>query len=618
MEVKLTGENIQKGMNFSNCEGENAPCIYPDDDDILKSVSDQYNKAGPTEKNNGSQFLDDLELDSASNLGTLMRGLWNQPVYVSAKGKGALKNVTLSYDYIGMLYFRRFYKSGYCEIIPFTPYLDGPMRFRNVKVVAVEKMRFFAIHFVRSNKYVFGDLEKRKKHHLYEAFKRANVAFNETLSEDEIGTVLYNSILEKMDKPNRTLRIEYYPGWNEGTYVDKGTFQWKNESLFCDFPVNKKLLARMKTTEESIKSFIEGMQSIPDFNIRLFSLIYPVASILASIFSEEGLQLNVSLNFITDSEFSATIICNYFQILNREKLRPVSGEATKTEFKEIMGNYKDESLIFDCRNFLGNSQNQNNKNNGSLYSAHAVFAGKMFVNNLDLQPFGLVTISEKFCSGRGVINLYADNESFGAAFIDNQIISEIFFEFVDFTERSLEKIRKIILSNKQKNKEYDVLFCSVREILTEFWHGLGYDFNESFLLPEKIDFSEIINSTSIEDEEILTLFVASFRKLSFDYEICDKRHPWTDKPLVRDAKSEKCIAVPPSVLDEILKKSGLFNRKLEILRKMKQVGNLVTDAAPWTKRISIDNRTRKFYFIKKDFLNATGKSDIVLCFEEVE
>ena len=155
----------------------------------------------------------------------------------------------------------------------------------------------------------------------------------------------------------------------------------------------------------------------------------------------------------------------------------------------------------------------------------------------------------------------------------------------------------------------------MREILTEFWHGLGYDFNKSFLFPAKIDFSEIINSTSIEDEEILTLFVASFRKLSFDYEICDKRHPWTDKPLVRDAKSEKCIAVPPSVLDEILKKSGLFNRKLEILRKMKQVGNLVTDAAPWTKRISIDNRTRKFYFIKKDFLNATGKSDIVLLFQ---
>ena len=211
--------------------------------------------------------------------------------------------------------------------------------------------------------------------------------------------------------------------------------------------------------------------------------------------------------------------------------------------------------------------------------------------------------------------MYVDNESFGAAFIDNQIISEVFFEFVDFTERSLEKIRKIILSNKQKNKEYDVLFCSVREILTEFWHGLGYDFNKSFLFPAKIDFSEIINSTSIEDEEILTLFVASFRKLSFDYEICDKRHPWTDKPLVRDAKSEKCIAVPPSVLDEILKKSGLFNRKLEILRKMKQAGNLVTDAAPWTKRISIDNRTRKFYFIKKDFLNATGKSDIVLLFQ---
>lgn len=615
MKVKLVTHESQNVMDFANCRGENAPCIYSNDDDATKSVSDQYNKGGPVHNNNGGPWMQDLDQDS--NLGTLVTSLWSQAITVdSAKGKGALKNYALIYDLVGGLYFQRIYKSGFCEIIPFTPVLKGAMRYRTVKIVGVDSLKFFSVYFVGSDKYVFGDLNKRKKQQLYETFKRANVVFHETLSEEEIGTVLRNALLEKIDKATRTLKIEYYAGWSEGVYIEKKTFRWKEEILFCDFPVNQKKLTRMKMTEESILRFIDGMQKIPDINVRLFSLVYPVAAIMASIFAEEGLQLNVSLNFIADSEFSSRIICNYFQILNREKLRPISGEVTQNEFKEVIGSYKDETLILDCRNFFGNSQNQNTKNNGSLHSAHNIFLGKKFENNLELQPFGLITISEKFCSGIGIVNQYVDEESFGLGCIDNQIISELFFELVDFIENSQERIRQIIICHKQKNNDYDAIFESVHEILKVFWCRLGYDFSEAFLLPTKIDFSEIVRNTSVEDEEILDVFVSCFRKAAFSYEACEMRHPWTDKPLLRyDAEY---IAVPSVVLDEILKKAGLFDRKIEILRRIKQDGNLKTDANPWLYRVSINKVTKKLHFFKKDFLNATGKSDIVLCFKEVE
>lgn len=525
------------------------------------------------------------------------------------RSRGTLENQVLDTDEDGRITVTKIYSTGTNPNTLFVENRLGPLVVFRVLPESHEDTGYFGFYFEKSQVWCFFQKKEFTKGKCFIIFKRAKVVFAKEFNTDKISKILFSAYASDIDAPKDYLKIAYCAGWFGGVYIDKKNYACRNIVCFSEFPVNHKELTRECLTAALIEDFIHRMLAIDDSSLRLICLIYPVASVLSSYFMREN-AMKISLNFVVDEDFGAEIICEFFQILNRKELRPISADLNEKEIKQIMEANKDETVIIDCRSFEEDTDYQKKQSRKNQVLFHRVFHGKKTLNKVNPQLFGLVTISDEPFFGPGVMNLYVSEDSFGEETeFGRSAMNAYLWEVIQFAQQNQGILSKVIARTKQKKQGGELMLNNTCDFCECFWKSYNMNFSEHFQLPSNPDFKAIIDESSYDEEDLLENFLEVARGNAKHFEFLEKKAPWRGKTDIR--YTEEVVYFPVGIFEELLRKGGLHKKKNMILAKLKKMGYLKTESGKWIKRLSVEGHKHGCYFISKAFLNPTGEVDIV-------
>lgn len=526
------------------------------------------------------------------------------------KRKSILKRslaVVMNGDIIINLYF----DDNTSGCVRFIENVRGPWQVFSVIVQELAVSRYFGICFEQGVG-IIGEVDKAKGKLLYQKMIEAGIIFSAQVNRQQVAELLYETFAAQIVYTEDKLELSSLAGWYKGKFQRAETFPFQKAAEFQQFPVLRKHLPEVQADGAWWKTYFHEMKKIASWKDRCFVMLFQFAGVTQTLLQEEGCPFRNIINFVILKEFPRKTICQWLQVFNREEMRLMAVEASEKIWGEMLAESKDENFIVDFSVPDGSSKYMRNKT--------AQRQNRLLGIVLDGQPISggagfksaLVMLSGDVCLRRPVYNAFVDGEFFKndldvEAGDAEKSVGILLNRFLTYCEEELFEVRRIMRSVGRNNENAGLE--AVWKVMEQFWKSEGIDIYKEAEIPQKPDFSKIIEDQKQDAEEICQYFKKAVRKSARSYIFWEKAD---SLPLGSEIRYDKnFLWFPPSVLNEILKESGLHKFKPEILLRLKQEGVLRTDPEGFTRKLQIENERKERYQFERKFFTAAGDVEIV-------
>lgn len=483
---------------------------------------------------------------------------------------------------------------------------------RDVIIKGLRQNNLFAICFVEADIFVLGIEDKVKDDgtYLYDLCRRKGVMFNPNIKKSHIKTLLYEKFATEMSKDRKTISIEFCAGWNcdEKVYMTAESRPYKSFPVVKNFPVANKKLIEQELTKDLLHNYVRELLRIRYWQDRAIIFLYPMAAILASLLKKGNVNTKFSLNLIVNEGISVQEICNWLQVLNRDRLIPVPIGTNRNEFEKKFSDYKDETMILDLRGFECETNHRQIVKQGKRMKAHQLACHECGTEEI-IDEFLLVILSDTYFPDKGSFNIFLGTETVGIAMSEGferkvDAMNSVIYEFICFIEDDYDNVLKIIEKHGRREKQTSALTV-VMEIADKFWRRLGYDMIKTLHLPEKIDFAKLQNIHNESIENIIEAFKNAVFEEAENYQFSNKGTHAPIGKVVFVKKNRYCF--PTEIMDEIMKKHRLLYHKNRMMQELAKREIIETDGVGgYTMRLKEDSVQKEHYCIVKDFFDETG------------
>jgi hypothetical protein len=372
----------------------------------------------------------------------------------------------------------------------------------------------------------------------------------------------------------------------------------------------KKTIIQADLSEELIKTYSKGLRSIKEHDSRLVLAVYPFMGLLASLLADEGISLKTVLNIIVYESIHIRYVTNLLKVTNREILSPESTEVTSKELGKCYQSCKDEVLILDFRENESYTPYSCRKKANYMRRLVNTFAGTSALE-VELAPFGVATISNAFCVGENVCNIFLGKTDFAESspkFV--AAMTAIIYAFIEFVEKNYVDVQDLIRTNKKGNSSGNV-FEIVFSILRFFWKAKGYEINELVGCNlEEINFYKILFTKSFDEENLLNEFVTGMRSIASEIRFVSKGKPILDSKVV--LFDDEWLWIKKDVFETYCYTMGLGGYVARILVQLKERDLLKHDCdGSFSRRIQIAGIRGEFYQIDRTLFDIAGIVSIV-------
>ena len=533
---------------------------------------------------------------------------------ISRAPKRKLVNIHMANMDNGQIVVVNTYDNGERDAVPFILNAYGKWKTYQVEIREETNSRFFVIEFTGIT--IVGEYQRLSAEYLYSLFVKAGVKFNSCIAIGKIKRILFETFASEIENSSSSLKISKLTGWFNQKFMHAEVFCFdRNKSLH--FPVMQKTLTKLNqqlAREVLIINYIKEMKKIVNYEERLIVMLYPYASMIASLLEAEQCRLQLVVNIIPCKSYSIQDMATYFQIFNRNKIAALSGNVTSKNMNEMLRNFKDEVFFCDFRTYAGATQYEKEKLKKMQEKLLAMVSNTHGQDDI-YAPFGAVMLSDNVIFSNNVVNVFwsedyirdmRDEDELHQIQID--AIGMMFTFFIQFLESDIVNVlqrMKAIKNKKSVVSSLDVTF----DILKGFEKWLGYEFLESLEISKTVDFQEILETKTYNPEEMLDVFIHAIREEASKYYFITKN----DKKDIFNAirYNQDSIWISTQLMHEIMKNHGLVRNLNNILVQLRQQNKLKTDRDGMTRKLQVGNVRTECFEFERNLFNSPGMPDIV-------
>lgn len=519
----------------------------------------------------------------------------------SRKKRKRKVNEQISVTEAGEIILLRLYDDGSREAFPFVINFTGEPKFYSVKFNDYSLPDdYCAVYFSCQDLWIFQKKKNISAGKLFQNFVLAGVKFNPAISSSVVKNLLFMSFGVRMQNAENTIEIPALAGWYNGKF-------WSEESLPNEFkgdmpllPIMGKKFSHFQEEENLWKSYFREMRQITDWEDRLIVMLYPVAALMASLFADNSLPLEMGVNFVLLEAFPVKQLFEWCQIFNRDCCERLEG-LSHTALQKESAVRKDEVLIYDLRKYENDSYYQRSESTKKfLCLLRYMEEGTLLA--------GMAGISNDIILQENIVNLLVD-EMFckqDLSMADSHAVGAFLFAFVQFVEQNIQQV-------SQKMREYRGsgnagIFRVTLNLLIEFWKMEGIDFLKAADLPTKIDFSKLLRKKQFLPDDLLEYFRLAMRESAKELFFENKRTSHHKEAILYD---EDFLWIPSELFGKVLQSQGMAEYRSLILMQLRDAGKLETDGHGMSRRVQRAGKSSEYYKIERMFFNSFDVADIV-------
>lgn len=510
-------------------------------------------------------------------------------------------NEQISVTETGEIILLRLYDDGSREAFPFVINLTGEPKFYSVKFNDYSLPDdYCAVHFCCQDLWIFQKKRDISAGKLFQNFVLAGVKFNPAISSSVVKNLLFMSFGVRMQNAENTIEIPALAGWYNGKF-------WSEESLPNEYkgdmpllPIMGKKFSHFQEEENLGKCYFREMRQITHWEDRLIIMLYPVAALMASLFADNSLPLEMGMNFVLLEAFPVKQLFMWCQIFNRDCCERLEGLSHTALQKEIAVR-KDEVLLYDMRKYENDSYYQRSEPTKRFLSLlRYLEEGTLLA--------GMAGISNDILLQENIINLFVDDMfcKQDLSMTDSHAVGSFLFAFVKFVEQNIQKV-------SQKMREYRGsgnagVFQVVLHFLNEFWKMEGIDFRKAADLPLKIDFAELLRKKQFLPDDLLDYFRLAMRESAKELFFENKKCFNHKEAVLYDTNF---LWIPTELFGKILQSQGMAEYRSLILMQLRDAGKLETDGHGMSRRVQRAGSSSEYYKIERMFFSSFDVADIV-------
>lgn len=524
----------------------------------------------------------------------------------------------LTRDQAGNLMLVQYYDNGTCEGF----YLFN----RSLGNFCVYKLHtedykceneLFLIYFPNTNIWIIGETSKLSEKYIYELFLQQEVPFNQSLPRAKVQRTLYEFFKGLIFSCENITTVPALAGWFAQRFRYRENIA-KSPSL-RELPIATKNFEVLPLKDSTFTLYKEFLQRFKDDNSRLMIALYPIISMLASIFKDFRGNINFALNLVPTSSLRSADVAEYFQIFSRDVLNIFSYEISRNNIKKILSTSKDEILLMDMRLSETRDYYRIKRRNEHFEFVSSVLFGRTCLPSQTghAASAGLVTICDEVILKPDVYNIPTGSE-FDALSIYNEhkvnlfkeskIMVRIFSQFIRFVERTGDDFFNIFTRNTFAQTHAGSILEITYNLFCHFWKTHNIDFTKELKFPNKIDFDNILlPETTLEDEDV-AIFLDRIVENVGQYAIVPKRSFLAGGNAI--FYDETFLYMPENLFKEICHSFGLKDFRRYML-KLRAQGKLSTGQDRLLKQVVVNHQTLSCYVFNRNLFRHEGQIDIV-------
>lgn len=479
------------------------------------------------------------------------------------------------------------------------------------------KPEYFVINFQMRDTWIVGRMDKNTGSGLYDYFIRAGIRFNPQIQKSRIQRVLYEGLVKQIEDCPNTLIVPALAGWHEGKYRDAESYENLQKGDYPQLPIFEKKLLRSYGNDGRYQEYFSAIRSVRDLKARTCVMILPFAGILASIFRQENFRIPVDFNFVWYADMNVEMLGAFFKIFNREELAPVMLECSAKKVASILQGTNDDVLFVNALTRSTDTTYRKQKVNGDMQDIMDLSMGKCSAyHGYECQgTWVLAMLSTEFKCDNHSVNIFVENDFFSSvekALIirKEETLPEVLTAFISYIEDNWSIVRGFIRKDRSDLQPVERFFSIMLEMLEVFWDTQGIDMRKSMDLPTHIETGEWVTEDIFIEDEWRRIFVEVVRHEIGGFEVCNRNSEYSEK-LFTIYYNQQYFWFPTKVLNRMLGKNGLLQKKNLFLTKLREMGVLVTDEVGLTRRLQVAGARREYYQLRREFFNELGKIDIV-------
>jgi hypothetical protein len=579
-------------------------------------------------KNNYEPTNYDLQNQLATNTNAMLNEIYSFRRHMDQKlapPRAKKTNFTVTQCQTGDLFFTEFY-----DIAPpksffiFNYSLGAFVTYKiNFEDFDCEK-RLFGIYFKKANLWIVGDIDKLSEKYLYELFLEKNISFNQGLPRSKVQRALYEFFKNLIHSCENICTIPGLAGWNKQQFRHCGNIL--NSNTLNMLPVVRKTFEILPFEDQTFNLYKEFLLQFKDTNTRLMISMYPVVSILSSIFKSFCGNINFSLNLVPTSPLSALDVVEYFQIFSRDASEVFHSSYSKKNLEKILTETKDEILLMDMRLPSSADYYRLKQRNETFEFVSSVLSGRMSLSSQrgNATSAGLVTICDETILKPNVFNILTASEFKSLSVYDNnstnyfkkeKVMTRLFSQFVRYIEDMNADFLAIFTRSTNSQTHVGRILEITYELFCDFWKNHNIDFAKELNFPENIQFDNIFPPESEDDDEDVTIFIEKIKEALSEYHIVPKKGA--------DVLS-KCVFYdnfyvyfPVQIMENICADSGIKTFK-KILVKLRSKNLLSASQDRLSKQVVIGHINYSCYVLRRELFDKTGELNIAFIGKENE
>lgn len=523
-------------------------------------------------------------------------------------------NHTLTCNQTGELMLVQYYDNYTCDCFFIFTQSLGCFTVSKLKPVDFEcKKDLFLIRFSHANIEIVGDIAKLSEKYFYELFLQQRISFNQQLSRTKVQRGLYEFFKGLIFSCENITNIPSLAGWyNQKFRHCENTITSPSLGIF---PITQKKFEILSMDDSTFVIYKDFLMQFENTTTRLMIAIYPIASILASIFKEFRGNITFTLNLIPTSPLSISDVAEYFQIFSRDTLYAFHSSYSQKNIEKILQQAKDEVLLMDMRLPSNSDYYRIKQRNERFDFVSSVLSGR---TNLSLQKgysatAGLVTISDEIILKPNVYNIPTSWE-FNALniygmhtinlFKENHIMAKIYSRFVRFVEQKGDDFFEIFTRTTDAQSSSGTILEITYHLFCDFWKIQNINLAKELEFPKEIDFDNILLSETDYEDEDVALFLDAIKENLNDYSIVKKHSSDAGESCI--FYDNTYVYFPFKIMERICKNSGIKNyRKFFIKLRAQNMLSATHDRL--TKHVVVNHITIGCYVLRRCLFDKIGE-----------
>lgn len=475
---------------------------------------------------------------------------------------------------------------------------------------------FFALHFKGANKWIVGEIDKLSEKYLYELFLEQEISFNQGLPRAKIQRALYEYFKNLIFSSENICTLPGLPGWYNKQFRHCGN-TLKSNALNA-LPIVRKTFEILPLDVFAFGLYKDFLLQFKDINTRLMISLYPIVSILASVFREFRGKINFSLNLVPTTPLNSFDVSEYFQIFSRNISEVFHSSDSKKMLEKILKEAKDEVLLMDMRLPASADYYRFKQRNDAFEFVSSVLFGRTNIASQrgNSAAAGLVTISDEILLNPNVFNILVSSEFDALSthgeyivnlFKENRVMPRIFSQFIRFIEQKdddfFAAFTRITTAQTRAGSILEIAY----ELFCDFWHSHNVDFAKELGFSENIDFDALFAPQTEEGDEDIGIFIEKIKGTLGEYYIAPKRGSDTSNECV--FYDDALLYFPVHIMESICTSNGIKNHR-HILVKLRSKKWLSASQDRLSKQISVNSKTFSCYVLRRELFEKTGDISI--------